>query len=429
MSVLIQGARILGDGGRAVEADIVIAGDRLCYVGPAAPDAPGYAAARGATVLDARGLLAAPGLVNAHAHSAMTLLRGAAEDLELGPWLREAIWPREARLTPEDIYWGTRLACAEMLETGTTVCHDMYFEPEAMAEAARDSGMRYVVDYPLIDGMDEARGAAQRAACEDFFDALPDYGPLVGFGLAAHSVYATSAESLSAAGRLSRERGLPLHLHLSETEAENADCLRDHGLSPAAYLDSLGALGPLTTAAHCLWLSEADWDLLAARGVAVIHNPVSNMKLASGPAFDYGAARSRGLRVLLGTDGAASNNGLDLYADAKVAALLQKHHYRDPRRLTVREALEAASGAGHAFFGTGAGALVAGAPADLVLIDLSRPGLGPRNDLAANLVYGGAGAAVRAVFVAGRELVRDGRALGRDTVLAEACARAARIAG
>ncbi|MBU0927966.1 MAG: amidohydrolase, partial [Spirochaetes bacterium] len=410
MSLLIRGAVVPGSTEPGTARDILIEGGRVGLV------APGIGAARasGADVVDASGMAAVPGLVNAHAHSAMTLLRGAAEDMELGPWLSEAIWPREARMSPEDIYWGTRLACQEMLRTGTTLCHDMYLDPRAVAEAARDSGMRYVAGYALIDGLDEARGEAQREACDAFFAELPDYGSLVRFGLAAHSVYATCAESLRYLGRLSSERGLPLHVHLSETEAENRDCKASRGMSPTAYLDSLGALGPRTLAAHCLWLDERDWDILAERGVTVAHNPVSNMKLASGPAFDYEAARSRGIRVLLGTDGAASNNSLDLYADAKIAGLLQKHHYRDPTRFPVGAILGAASKAGYAFFGADAGFAPAGAgsegllsegflsegflsegaPADIALIDLSKPGMSPVCDAAANLVYAGAGAAV-----------------------------------
>lgn len=418
MSILIRGASVQGHA-----KDILIEGDRITRIAERLETAPS-----GADVIDARGRIATPSLANGHAHSAMTLLRGIAEDMELMPWLREAIWPREARLSPDDIYWGTRLAALEMIRTGTTVCHDMYLDAEAVARAARDSGMRFVVGYALIDGLDETKAAAQREACGRFFANLPEYGPRVRFALAAHSVYATCAESLRLLGNLSREKGLILHVHLAETEIEDQECRARTGLSPARYLDSLGALGPLTLAAHCLWLDEADWNLLAERGAAVVHNPVSNMKLASGPAFDYEAARSRGIRVILGTDGAASNNGLDLFADMKIAGLLQKQHYGNSRRFPVEEIVDAATRQGHEFLGTGAGRLAEGCAADLVLIDVNRPCMVPCHDLAANLVYAGAGAAVDTTICAGRVLMRGGRIEGEAEIIAEARARALALA-
>lgn len=405
--------------------DILVEGERVTRIAP-----PGVMAlpSEPVEVVDARGMAAIPGLVNAHAHSAMTLLRGLGEDLDLMAWLRGAIWPVEAKLSTEDIYWGTRLAALEMARTGTTLCHDMYLDPLAVARAARDAGLRFVVGYALIDGLDEAKGAAQRAALDRFLGELPDYGPLVRFGLAAHSVYATSAASLRRLGELSRERGLVLHLHLAETEEEDRDCRERHGMSPTAYLDSLGALGPLTLAAHCLWLDGGDLDLLASRGVAVVHNPVSNMKLASGPAFDWAGCQARGIRVLLGTDGAASNNGLDLFSDMKVAGLLQKQHWRDATRAPVAEILGAAGRDGHDFFSTGAGRIEEGGVADIVLVDMRRDPMVPCHDLAANLVYAGSGRAVDTTICAGRILMRGGRIDGEEEVLAEAGRRAAALA-
>ncbi len=375
-------------------------------------------------VIDAAGMLAIPSLVNAHAHSAMTLLRGTAEDLELDDWLRMAVWPREALLDAEDIYWGTRLAAIEMIKSGTTLCQDMYLDPGAQARAARDSGMRFVVSYPIVDGMDEPRGARQRSSCEAFFDASPDFGALVSFNLGAHSIYATSEASLRWLGSFARERSLGLHIHLAETEAERRSCIAERGLSPAAYLDSIGFLGPKLFAAHALWLDEGDFDLLARHGVSLVHNPVSNMKLASGPAYDFEAARSRGIRTLLGTDGCASNNSLDLFSDMKIAALLQKQHYRDARRMGVAEIFDAATRAGHEAFGDGAGIMVEGRAADLLLVDLSKPGMLPTHDLQSSLVYAGGGAAVDTVICAGRILMRSGRIEGEEEVRIEATRRA-----
>jgi 5-methylthioadenosine/S-adenosylhomocysteine deaminase len=439
MTILVRGA-LLADGERV---DILIENGRIAKVAAASgaasvgagsagasPGAASVGVARGAiggelVTIDARGMAALPTLVNAHAHSAMTLLRGTAEDLELDDWLRKAIWPREAKLSEEDIYWGTRLAAIEMIKSGTSLCQDRYLDPRVQARAARDSGMRFVISYALVDGMDDKLGAAQRKACEAFFDELPDYGPLVSFNLGAHSIYATSGASLRWLGEFGRDRDLSLHIHLAETETERRACVGQHGMSPAAYLDSLGFLGPNLFAAHALWLDERDFDLVAERGAALVHNPASNMKLASGPAYDYEAARLRGVRTLLGTDGAASNNGLDLFADMKLAALLQKQHYRDARRMAVGELFDAATRVGHEAFGSGAGRIAEGRAADLMLVDLTRPGMTPLHDLKSNLVYSGGGAAVHTVICAGKVLMRAGKVEGEDEVR-EAASRCAK---
>lgn len=417
MALLLKGAAH-GD----ATADIRIEGDRITRIAPVLPVQPGEEA------LDCRGLALVPSLANGHAHSAMTLLRGLGSDLALMEWLSQAMWPREARMDDEDVYWATRLAALEMLSSGTTLCNDMYLHPEAMARAARDSGMRFVLSYALIDGLDEEKGALQRRACEAFFDRLPDCGPLSRFGLAAHSVYTTCPESIRFLGAMSRERGLPLHVHLGETQTEDLECRALRGMSPTAWLDSLGALGPLTVAAHCLWLDDADWAILAKRGVALVHNPVSNMKLASGPAFDWERAKSLGLRVLLGTDGVASNNSLDLFADLKIAGLLQKQHYGDARRLPLGDLVRAATAEGHDFFATGAGRVEEGAVADLILVDLDHPSMVPCHDLSSNLVYAGGGGAIRHVLCAGRLLVKDRTVAGSAEIIREARIRAAGLA-
>ncbi len=402
--------------------DILIEGESIARIA----DRIDAAAHPDAELVDADGLALLPSLVNAHGHAPMTLLRGIAEDLDLMTWLTREIWPREARLTAEDIYWGLRLAALEMIRGGITISNEMYFDPRAQARAARDSGLRFVVAYPLIDGLDEAKGAAQRKECAAFFDELPDFGPRVVFGTAAHSVYATSAESLRWLGRFTRERDLFLHVHLAETRTEDADCRAAHGVSPAAYLHELGVLGPRTVAAHGLWLDARDFDLLAATGTVIAHNPVSNMKLASGPAFDYEAARARGIRVLLGTDGAASNNGLNLFADMKIAGLLQKQHYGDPKRFPVAEILAAASTRGHEFFRTGGGRVVEGAAADLILVDLRSAEATPNHDLAANLVY--ATVTVDTTICAGKVLMRRGQIEGAQEVIDQVRRRAAALA-
>lgn len=424
MALLIRNALV---DGRA--SDILIEGSVIASVVPTSIAARGAPSMRtDIEVIDATGMAALPSFVNAHTHAAMTLFRGIAEDMELMPWLTEAIWPREAKLTPDDVYWGTRLAALEMIRSGTTLAADMYFYPEAQARAARDSGMRFVISYPIIDGLDESRALKLQRACASFFDALPDCGPASDFGLAGHSVYATSASSWRFLAEFAAERGLSLHMHLAETETENRDCRAATGMSPTVYLASLGALGPRTFAAHCVHLSESDWDTLAARGVCAVHNPVSNMKLACGGAFDYSAAASRGVRVLLGTDGAASNNSLSLAADMKIAGLLQKYHFNDPRRWPVAELFNAATRAGHEFFGTSAGRIEAGATADLILVDTRTPEMTPVHDLVSNLVYAGATSAIDTTICAGRVLMRHRVIEGEEEVRAQAEGRARALA-
>ncbi|TXT50195.1 MAG: 5-methylthioadenosine/S-adenosylhomocysteine deaminase [Spirochaetes bacterium] len=419
MSLLVKNALVEG-----ILSDIVVQEGRIASITPAASaQSSGEAMDE---VFDARGMAAVPSLANAHTHAAMTLLRGLAEDMELEAWLTQAIWPREARMSPEDIYWGTRLAALEMIASGTSMCQDMYLNPVAQARAARDSGMRFVVNYALIDGMDEAKGEAQRKACEIFFNSLgaEDFGPRVKFNLAAHSVYATCPTSLKWLGQFSHQRGLTLHIHLAETKHEVEACLARTEMRPAAYLDSLGCLGPNLIAAHALWLDEGEWNLLAKRGVALVHNPASNMKLASGPAFDFEAAKSRGIRVLLGTDGAASNNSLDLFADMKLAALLQKHEYKDPRRLDLDQLFEAAGRAGHEVLGDGAGRLECGKAADFILVDLDRPSMTPCLNLRASMVYAGGGQAVDSMVCDGKFIMRHGAIEGSGEVLIQARERA-----
>ncbi|MCX7028485.1 MAG: amidohydrolase [Spirochaetes bacterium] len=419
MSLLFRGAELDGSA-----RDILVEGDKIVAVGEELAGPLGQLT----EIIDCLGLAAFPTLVNAHAHSAMTLFRGAAEDLELEAWLKSVIWPLEAKLTAEDIYWGTRLAALDMISTGTGLCQDMYSDPLATARAARNSGMRFVIDYALIDGMDEDKAAAQRRACKAFFDNLPDFGPNVSFNLAAHSVYATCPSSLRWLGEFGRERDLSLHIHLAETKFEIDSCKKHTGMSPVFYLDSLGFLGPDVFAAHALWLDAADFDLLAERGVKLVHNPASNMKLASGPAFDYGAAKRRGIVTLLGTDGSASNNGLDLFADMKLAALLQKHEYHDPTRFPLTELVASATVLGHEAFGDGAGCLEPGKAADFLLVDLSAPGMIPRRGLAANLVYAGGGGAVDTMVCAGKIIMRHRKIDGAEEVRAEAARLSARLA-
>ncbi len=378
----------------------------------------------GDEVLDASGCTLLPGLVNGHTHGAMTLFRGYGSDLALMDWLEHRIWPAEARLTADDVYWGTRLACAEMIRAGTVRFWDMYWHPEATARAVEDAGLRAVVGLPLVDGMDPARAKAVQADGTRALDLLEDCGPRVTPSLTPHGIYTVSAATLEWAAHEAEARDLPIHLHFLEIEDEVTGCLDRYGERPAALLDRLGALGARTVLAHAVWTEQPDLELIAERGATVVTNPVSNLKLAVGRIFPYAATRSHGIPVGLGTDGASSNNSLDLLADCKVLALVQKHAQSDPSALPADEAWSVATGELAPLLG--GGAVAVGEPADFVLVRSDTVALAPGNRLA-NLVYAASGEVVEATVVDGRVLMRDRTIEGEDEVVARARESARRL--
>ena len=256
--------------------------------------APRVTAEPGDETIDANGAPLVAPLVNGHTHAAMTLFRGYGGDLPLMRWLREKIWPVEAKLEPDDVYWGTRLACAEMIRTGTTRFWDMYWHPSATARAVRDAGLRATIGGPLFDA--DGKTAAMQETSLRNLDALAEFGEEIGAALAPHSIYTVSEELLCWTAKVAAERGVAVHIHLAETEQEVDDCLEQHGLRPAAYLDRLGMLGERTVLAHGVWLDQGELELIAERGSTVVTNPVANMKLAVGGVFPYPAARAGGGR-------------------------------------------------------------------------------------------------------------------------------------
>jgi len=378
--------------------------------------------AGGDEVIDAAGAHLVPPLVNGHTHAAMTLFRGSGGDLPLMPWLQERIWPVEAKLDADDVYWGARLACAEMIRSGTARFWDMYWQPEATARAVEESGIRAAIGAPLFDAtssFEELRDSAHRS-----LEALSHFGPRVTPALAPHAIYTVSEESLRWIGELSAERGLPVQIHLSETEQEVQDCLAEHRERPAHYLDRLGLLTERTILAHGVWLDPEELALVAERGATVVSNPAANMKLAVGGVFPYPAAKTAGVAVGLGTDGAGSNDSLDLLSDLKTFALVQKHAAADPTAIEAAEAWAVATGARAPRLG--ATSLQPGAPADFLLLRSDAPELGI-GDLTSDLVYAASGAVVDTTVVAGRVLMRGGEIPGLDEIVAKAAERARRL--
>ena len=422
-------AVVVGDRAGTVIPDAVldVADGRIAWVGPAAEAPP----ASGADVLELPGVLT-PGLVNAHSHAPMVLFRGQGEGLPLDRWLREVMWPREARLTPEDVEVAMTAASAELLANGVTTSVEMYFHPERIAAAVRATGARAVIATPLLPlpGMppmeQQLRDAVALAASG------PDDGTIE-YGLGPHAAYTVPLPVLREAAAAAREHGLLLHLHVAETATEGDDLLAAHGLSVPALLAAHDVLGGRVLAAHCVHMDDADLGVWQEHDVAVAHCPASNAKLASGIA-PLRAMLDRGIRVGLGTDGPASNDGLDLFADVRLAASLARLVGASATALTAPEALWLATGgAADAIDRPDLGQLVAGRRADLVHVDtrdlVFEPVLSPA-DLTAHLVWSGGGRYVRDVWVGGAPVVRDGVSTRVDVeaLRADVAARAARLA-
>lgn len=415
MSLAITGATLEGQiiGLRAAEGVIAELG-------------PGVVPRPDDEVIDGKGMLLCPPMVNGHTHAAMTLFRSFGDDMPLMEWLETRIWPAEAKLVPEDVYWGTRLACVEMIRAGTTKFVDMYWHGAEAAAAVRDSGLRALVSSVIIDKLDPARGEALRPEVLEVLDRLGEAGPSVAPSLGPHSIYTVSLETLRWLAEIAAERELPLHIHLSETEQEVADCVESHGKRPAEYLDELGFLGPRTVLAHGVWLDDSELDRIAERAATVVANPAANMKLAVGGVVPYPRALKAGVPLGLGTDGVSSNSNLDSFEEVKLFALSQKHASRDPSVLPASEALAIARGLRSPVLG--GTALAVGEPADLLLLRASDPELSA-GDLDADLVYAAGGSVVDTTVVAGEVLMRDRQVPGADEIVAEVRARARRLTG
>jgi 5-methylthioadenosine/S-adenosylhomocysteine deaminase len=378
----------------------------------------------GDEVIDANGLLLSPPMVNGHTHAAMTLFRGFGDDMPLMEWLRTKIWPAEAKLHPDDVYWGTRLACLEMIRSGTTRFFDMYWHGAEAARAVVDAGLRAAISTVMIDGLDPAKGESMRGEMLQSLDRTARLGSRVSPSLGPHAIYTVSSESLAWIAEVGSEREISLQIHLSETEQEVKDCIEAHGKRPADYLDELGFLGPRTLLAHGVWLDDAELELIAERGATVVANPAANMKLAVGGVFPYPRAAEAGVAIGLGTDGVSSNSNLDSFEEVKLFSLAQKHASGNSATLPAGEALAIARGQrSEALGGT---PLEPGQPADFLLLRGSDPELSA-GDLEADLVYAASGSVADTTVVAGRVLMRDRVVPSADELVAEVRARAARL--
>jgi len=400
-------------------------GGKIAALGPEVGPEPGD------ETIDAAGAPLVPPLVNAHTHAAMTLFRGHGGDLPLMRWLREKIWPVEAKLEAEDVYWGARLACAEMIRTGTTCFWDMYFHPAATARAVRDAGLRAHIGGPLFDA-DGSTEAMKEATLENL-SLQAELGPETSATLAPHSIYTVSEGLLRWTAELAAEREIPIHIHLSETEDEVSGCVERHGVRPAAYLDRLGMLSERTVLAHGVWLDRAELELIAARDCTVVANPAANMKLAVGGLLPYREARRAGVRVGLGSDGPGSNDSLDLFSDLKLFALSQRHATGDATVIPAREAWQIATGARSPLLtpelhqirglpGREFDAVRVGGVADFLLLRAGAAELS-LGELYSDLVYAASGSIVDTTVAGGHVLMRDGKVPGMGEIVAHAVER------
>ena len=389
------------------DAYIAIKDGKITHIGTEAPQE------QAEKVIDGRGMIAMPGLVNTHSHAAMSLMRGYADDYVLQEWLNDHVFPIEGKLVGDDVYWAMLWAQAEMLATGTIAYTDMYMHLPKMAQAAVDGGLYanisngamcfnpagYCFDTDGVTGQN-------REVLERFHQA--DNGR-VKLDVSIHAEYTSFPGLWQDFSAYAAENGLNMHIHLSETRAEHENCIAKYGKTPAAILAENGVFNTRATAAHCVWVSDADMDLLREKQVTVAHNPVSNLKLASGIA-PVARMLEKGVNVALGTDGVCSNNNHDLFEEIKLAALLQKGVSGDPRLVPAQQALKMATRAGA--FAQGReqeiGQLKEGFDASLILVDTGKPGLYPVHNPVSTLAYSARGGDVYLTMIRGKVLYENG---------------------
>lgn len=384
-------------------AAIQIEDEQLVYVGEARTQPPFEAD----EVIGGSQFVALPGLVNTHTHAAMTLLRGYADDMALEPWLHTKIWPFESHLQAEDVYWGTQLAIAEMLRGGTTTFGDMYFFYHEGARAILESGIRACPGGVLLGFLPEADQRLRNAI--EFVREYSGGEGLIRPTLAPHSLYTCNRSQWEIIVATARELGVLIHTHAAETQREVAEVTRDWGASPIQTLKALGATESGVLAAHCVHVDGVDLEIMQHEKFCVAHNPSSNLKLASGfaPVPEF---LRRGITTGLATDGAASNNNLDVWTEMRLAALMHKGQSGDPTAVSARETLWMATLYGARCLGleSDIGSLEAGKKADVILLDFDQPHLTPRHSVASHLVYAAHSSDVDTVIVNGRVLLRGG---------------------
>lgn len=392
---------IVADG---IVSDVLIQGNRISKIVPAdsqvleTPDTE---------VVECVGKAAVPGFVNMHTHAGMSMMRGVGEDIAFHQWLAR-IWEIEENIDEDYVYHATKVACLEMIKTGTTTFNDHYWHMPMARKAALEMGLRPFLAYVICDRNDPEESSRQKDECVRMYELSRQWDDISSFCIAIHAIYSVSEPMMLWAVDFAREHSLKIHIHLSETAKEVEDCKAQHGgMSPVEYLDSLGVLGPDVVAAHTLWLSENDVRILGQRRVNCVHNINSNLKLASGYRFLYNELVQAGANVCLGTDGCGSSNNLDMLETMKTSAMVQKAWRNDPSAMPVPEIMAmATSNAGKAL-GLDIGTLREGALADILIIDTDNYHFLSPASFEANLIYSAHSDCIDSVICDGKFLMRN----------------------
>ena len=398
-------------------SDIYIEGNRISKVVPAGTSiSDGYEW----EVTDCSGKTVMPGFVNMHTHAAMSMMRGVGEDIAFHDWI-DRIWDVESKIDEEYVYQATKVACLEMIKTGTTTFNDHYWHMQMAHKAAIEMGLRPVLAYVICDRNDPEESERQKVECRQMYEEAMTWNDRSVFAIAIHAIYSVREEMIVWASRFAREHGLKVHIHVSETQKEIKDCMEQHnGMSPVEYLDSLGVLGPDVIAAHTLWLSDNDVRILGERGVTCVHNVNSNLKLASGYMFRYNELRDAGANICLGTDGCASSNNLDMLETMKTSAMIQKAWREDPSAMPLDELVAMATANAGKALGLEIGKIEEDALADLLIIDTQNYNFLSPGSFEANLVYSAHSDCIDSVICDGEFVMRERVVPGEKEILAQA---------
>lgn len=398
-----------------VERDVLIEGNRISRIA-----APGLTVPRTAEVMDCTGKVAMPGLVNMHTHAGMALMRGIGEDIGFHEWL-DRIWEVEKNLDEDYVYQATKVACLEMIKTGTTCFNDQYWYPPMACKAASELGIRAVLSAILCDRSNPELAERQKQECIQMYELSKSWPSTVKLIVSVHAIYSVTEPMILWASEFVRKNGLLMHIHLSETEKEVQDCKAEHGgMSPVEYLDSLGVLGPEVIAAHSLWLSDNDVEILGRHGVTCVHNVNSNLKLASGYKFRYNELRDAGVNVCLGTDGCGSSNNLDMLETMKTSAMVQKAWRGDSSAMPINEIIDMATVNPAKVLGLESGKIDEGALADLIIVDTDSYHFISPGSFEANLIYSAHSDCVDSVICDGRFVMKNRVVPGEKKILEEA---------
>ncbi len=370
-------------------------------------------------VVECEGKAVVPGFINMHSHAGMSMMRGVGEDIAFHEWL-DRIWKIESKINAEYVYHATKVACLEMIKSGTTYFNEHYWYLPAAHRAVEEMGMRATFAYVICDRNDPNESQRQKEQCRAMYEDSLNWSDESKFAIAIHAIYSVSEEMILWGTAFAREHGLKIHIHLSETKKEIEDSLSQHGMSPVEYFDKLGVLGPDVIAAHTLWLSENDISILGVRGVTCVHNINSNLKLTSGYKFLYKELRDAGANICLGTDGCASSNNLDMLETMKTSAMVQKAWRGDPMAMQLDEIMNMVSLNAANALGINTGKLAEGYDADLLIINTENPGFLSPGKFEANLVYSAHSDCVESVISKGKFIMRNRVIEGEKEILAAA---------